>query len=96
VIGAPVAIKENGIPSAKVLYRTRPTRSPNLTPRDFYLWGQVKEDLPPMPQPLSELGERISQAIANVDESLLRRPWEESEYRVDISRATNEALVDYL
>jgi hypothetical protein len=40
--------------------------------------------------------ERISQATANVDESQLRRTWEEFEYDVDVCRVTNGAHAESL
>jgi hypothetical protein len=46
-----------------------------------------------MPQSLRE---RISQAIAKVDESLLGRTWEELEYRVEVCRVNNEAHIEHL
>jgi hypothetical protein len=51
---------------------------------------------PQMPQFLQELRERISEAAANIDESQLRQTWEESEYRVDVCRATNAIPIEHL
>jgi hypothetical protein len=42
------------------------------------------------------LPERFSQAISKVDESQLRRTWEEFEYHVDICRVTNGTHTDRL
>jgi hypothetical protein len=56
-------------------------RSPDLTPCDVCPVGICER--PRMPQSLRE---RISQAIANVDES----------YRVVVGRATNWALIEHL
>jgi hypothetical protein len=42
-----------------------------------------------MPQPLREIREQISDAIGKVDESQLRRTWEEFERSVDVYRVTN-------
>jgi hypothetical protein len=49
-----------------------------------------------MSQSLRERRERISDAIANVDESQLWRTWEELEYRRDIFRVSNGAHIDHL
>ncbi|GBN49146.1 hypothetical protein AVEN_255907-1 [Araneus ventricosus] len=44
-------------------------RSPDLMPRDFFLWGYVngKVYLPPMPTTLQALQERITAAVTNID-----------------------------
>jgi hypothetical protein len=70
-------------------------RPPDLTQCDFYIWEYVKEQVcqPPMPQPIRQ---PISQAIDKVDESQLRRTWEEFEYSVDVFRVTNGAYIEYL
>jgi hypothetical protein len=49
-----------------------------------------------MSQSLPEIRERILQAIANVDESQLRRTWEEFEFCVDVCRVTNGAHIVYI
>jgi hypothetical protein len=58
-----------------------PPPSPDLTPCEFYLRPYVKDHVyqPQMPQYLRGLLEHISQAIANVEESQLRRTLEEFE-----------------
>jgi hypothetical protein len=88
--------KENSVSSAKGLDRTSRAhsvapRSPDLTPRDSYLWGYLNDQdyLPPM---ALSLRERISQAIASVDESQLRLTWED----VDTCRVTNETHIEHL
>jgi hypothetical protein len=95
-------LKENGASSAKGFTRqdrqdSHPS-SPDLTPRDFYLWGYVKDQVyqSPMPQTLREIRQQISQGIANVDDSQLRRAWEEFEYRVRIYRVSNGAHIEHL
>jgi hypothetical protein len=72
-----------------------PPRSPDLKPCDINLRGYVKTQVyqPPMPQSLRK---RISQAIANVDDSQLRRTREEFEYCFDIFGTTNETHIEYL
>jgi hypothetical protein len=88
--GAPITIKGKWHLKFKILLG--PQRCPNLTPCDFYMWGFVKEQVyqPPIPQSLRE---RISQAIANVDESQLRLTWEEFECRIDVRQVTNGAYI---
>jgi hypothetical protein len=72
-----------------------PPRSPDLTPLDFFLWGYVKDivyhtkvnDLP-------DLRRRITDAVASVTPKMLRNTWIETEYRLDVCRATNGAHVE--
>jgi len=42
-----------------------PLRSPNLTPRDFFLWGFVKDSVyvPQLPMSLKELRDRITHEL---------------------------------
>ncbi|MEL7309801.1 MAG: transposase, partial [Pseudomonadota bacterium] len=48
--------------------RPWPPRSPDLTPCDFYLWGYVKGKVfvPPMPNSLEDLKQRIVEAVRSV------------------------------
>ena len=64
--------------------------SPDLTPCDFFLWGYIKERVfvPPLPVSLNELKQRITTAVASVDEDMLRSVWTELAYRIDICRVT--------
>jgi hypothetical protein len=43
-----------------------------------------------------KIRDQFSEAITNVDESQLRRTWEELEYRVYIRRVTNGAHIERL
>jgi len=54
---------------------TWPPRSPDLTVRDFFLWGFVKDNVyvPRLPKTLPELRERINTAIGNVTQDMLER-----------------------
>jgi hypothetical protein len=49
-----------------------------------------------MPQSLPDLQERVSQAIANIDVSQLRRTWKEFDNDVEIGRVTNGEPVEHL
>ena len=46
-----------------------PPRSPDLTPREFFLWGFVKDTVfvPPVPTNLQEFCYRITTAVALID-----------------------------
>jgi hypothetical protein len=49
-----------------------PPRSPDLTPRDFFLWGNVKEQLfvPPLPLDIDELKLTITAAVETIDRNI--------------------------
>ncbi|GBM91324.1 hypothetical protein AVEN_188614-1 [Araneus ventricosus] len=68
----------------------RQARFPDLTPCDFFLWGFVKDNefVPPLPQNLQELKQRITNVLNALTWDLLSRMWQELDYRVDICRVT--------
>ena len=84
-------LSENGGDGSRdqALFRW-PSRSPDLMPCDFLLWGYVKDSvfLQPVPQDLPELGIRIIAAISEIDCDLLQRKWAEMDYRLDVCRVT--------
>ena len=43
---------------------------------------------------MTNLRQRISNAIATIDEAMLQRTWQEIEYRLDVLRATNGAHIE--
>ena len=51
-----------------------PPRSPDLTPRDFFLWGFVKDSVyvPPLPMSLKELRDRITHALQTITADILQ------------------------
>ncbi|KAJ4452056.1 hypothetical protein ANN_03572 [Periplaneta americana] len=63
-----------------------PPRSPDLTPCDFYLWEYIKDRVyvPPLPQTLVQLRERINNAVMAIDRTTLHKVWNELDYRLDI------------
>ncbi|XP_063240478.1 uncharacterized protein LOC134541176 [Bacillus rossius redtenbacheri] len=72
-----------------------PSRSPDITPLDFFLWGYVKDRVYHTNVPnIDELKRRIVQAVASIDAGLLERTWKEIEYRLDVLRATNGAHIE--
>ena len=72
-----------------------PPRSPDITPLDFFLWGYVKDRVYRTPvRDVETLQSRIIEVLATVNEEMLENTWREIEYRLDILRATNEALVE--
>ena len=72
--------------------------SPDLTPCDFFLWGYVKDRVfvPLLPVSLNELKQRITTAVASVDEDMLRSVWTELDYRIDICRVTKDSHIEHL
>jgi hypothetical protein len=72
--------------------------SPDLTPCDFFSWGYIKDRvfIPPLPVRLNELKQRITTAVASVDEDTLRSIWTELDYRIDICRVTKGSHIEYL
>ena len=75
-----------------------PPRSPDLTPCDFFLWGLIKDTVyvPPLPQNLDELKNRIRTAITSVTPDMLCRVWQEFEYRCDIVRVAGGGHIEHL
>ena len=45
-------------------------------------------------QDVTDLKQRISDAIATIDENMLQRTWQEIEYRLDVLRLTNGAHIE--
>jgi hypothetical protein len=74
------------------------TRSPDLTPCDFFLWGFVKDSVyvPPLPTSIHELRDRITHALQAITADMLHRVWDEFYYRVDVCRVTQGAHIEGL
>ena len=70
--------------------------SPDLTPCDFFLWGYIRVFIPPLPVSLNELKQRITTAVASVDEDKLRSVWTELDYGIDICHVTKGSHIDHL
>ncbi|KDR10441.1 hypothetical protein L798_15462 [Zootermopsis nevadensis] len=75
-----------------------PARSPDLTPRDFFLWGFVKDSVyvPPLPTSIHELRDRITHALQAITADVLHRVWDEFDYRVDVCRVIQGAHTEGL
>ena len=52
--------------------------------------------VPPLPVSLNELKQRITTAVASVDEDVLRSVWTELDYRIDICRVTKGSHTEHL
>ena len=72
-----------------------PPRSPDITPLDFFLWGYVKDKVFSTPVPdITNLKARITDAFATVTEVTVENTWRETDYRLDVLRATKGAHVE--
>ena len=70
-------------------------RSPDITQLDFSLWGYVKDiAYRTKVRYVSDLQQRIIEALDTVAVDMLARIWIETEYRLDILRATDGAHVE--
>ena len=66
--------------------------SPALT---SFLWGYVKDKVFSTPVPdITNLKERITDACATITEDMLENTWRETDYRLDVHRATKGAHVE--
>ena len=74
------------------------SRSPDLPPCDFFLWGYVKGlvFVLPLPANIEEMKERITAALETVTEDMLQRVWHELEYRLNVCRVRGGAHIEHL
>jgi len=64
-------------------------------PLDLFLWGYVKDKVFSTPVPdITNLKARITDGIATVIEDMLENTWRETDYRLDVLRATKGAHVE--
>ena len=72
-----------------------PPRSPDIATLDFFLWGYVKDIVyRTKVRDISGLQQQIIEALDTVTVDMLARKWLETEYRLDILRATDGAHVE--
>ena len=72
-----------------------PPRSPDIPLLDFFLWGFVKDIVyRTKVRDITDLKQRISDAIATIDEDMLQRTWQEIEYRLVVLRLTNGTHIE--
>jgi len=62
------------------------------------LWGYIKDKavVPPLPVSLNKLKQRITTAVASVDEDIVRSVWTELDYRIDVCRVTKGSHIEDL
>jgi len=64
-------------------------------PHDFVLWGYVKDKVFSTSVPdITNLKARITDAFATIAEDMLENTWRETDYRLDVLRATKGAHVE--
>ena len=73
-----------------------PPRSPDLSPLDFFLWGYIKNTVyAEKIRNIQHLQDRITSAIETViTQDMIQKTWQETEFRLDVSRATNGACIE--
>jgi len=65
------------------------------TPLISFLWGYVKDKVFSTPVPdITNLKARITDAFATITEHMLENTWRETDYRLDVLRATKGAQVE--
>ena len=72
-----------------------PPRSPDLSPLDFFLLGYIKiivyaEKI----RNIQDLQDRITSAIETVTREMIQKTWQEIEFRLNVSRATNGVHIE--
>ena len=61
----------------------------------LFLWGYVEDIVYRTKiRDINDLKQRITDAIATIDEAMLQRTWQEIDYRLDVLRATNGAHIE--
>jgi len=61
----------------------------------FLLWGYIKNIVyAEKIRNIQHLQERITLAIENVTRDMIQKTWQEIEFRLDVSRATNGAHIE--
>ena len=72
-----------------------PPRSLDLSPLDFFfLWRYIKNTVcAEKISNIQHLQERITSAIETVTRDMIQKTWQQIEFRLDVSRATNGAHI---
>jgi hypothetical protein len=76
---------------------SRPPRSPDLTPVDFYFWDYVKDvTCSTKPTSLEELNNRIRNVVHSVTLEMLMQVWQELDYHVEEYLATRGTHIELM
>jgi hypothetical protein len=75
-----------------------PSRSPDLTLCDFFLWSFIKGHVfvPPLPATLVDLYTRTTAAITVIDHDMLQRVWQELDYQLHVCRVMGGTQTEHL
>ena len=69
--------------------------SPDLSPLDVFLWGYMKNTVYAKKiRNIQHLQERITSAIETLTRDMFQKTWQEMEFHLDVSRATNGAHIE--
>jgi len=61
----------------------------------FFLWGYIKSIVyAEKIRNIQHMQERITSAIETVTQDMIQKTWQEIEFRLDVSRATNDAHIE--
>ena len=72
-----------------------PSRSPDLSLLDFFLWGYIKNIVyAEKIRNIQDLQDSITSATETVTRDTIQKTWQEIEFRFDVSRATNGAHIE--
>ena len=71
-----------------------PHRSADLSPLDIFLWGYIKNIVFAEKMNIQHLQDRITSAIETITRDMIQKTWQEIEFRLDVSRATNGAHIE--
>ena len=72
-----------------------PPGSPDLTPLEFFAWGFIKDAVYRRKvRDLTDLRQRIIEAVELITPHVLINTWQGLEYRLDICRATAGAHIE--
>jgi hypothetical protein len=69
----------------------------DATPRDFFLWGYIKDQvyISPLPASIPELKVQIRTAIETITVDMLQTVCNELDYHVDVCRITKGAHIEH-
>ena len=74
---------------------TLATRIAGYHPLDYFLLGYVKDKVFSTPVPdITNLKTRVTDDFATITEDMLENTWRETDYRLDVLRATKGAHVE--
>jgi hypothetical protein len=66
---------------------------PICRPTNYFLWDYVKDIVyvPPLPQDINDLKDRIRRAVATTERHMMQMVWQQINYRLNVCTATHGA-----